>query len=107
MALATITNPGIAKQTHIVNVPVLCPKTQNPLEGSTLTIAYYPKDKLLEVYSLNLYVASFIGSPDVRDIELLTQVVGGHCADVLGVGVEVIGKFILSVGQTVICEYRS
>lgn len=107
MALKTVDNPGIAKQTHIVNIPPLCPKTNNPIDGSTLTIIYRPKDKLLEVYSLGEYVASFVGSPDVRDIELLTQVVGGHCADALGAKVEVVGKFVLNIGQTVICEYQS
>jgi 7-cyano-7-deazaguanine reductase len=110
MILKTINNPTISKltkQTHEVVVPPLCPKTANPIAGSTLTITYVPEDKLLEVYSLNEYVASFIGSKEVRDLELLTQVVARDCHEVLGVKVSVTGKYILNIGQTVICECQS
>ncbi|SRR6266540_2536622 len=110
MTLKTIDNPKISnltKQTHEVDVPSLCPKTGNPITGSTLTISYVPDQKLLEIYSLNEYVASFIGSQEVRDLELLTQVVGRDCYNVLGVQVSVIGKYILNVGQTIICECES
>ena len=74
------------------------------MAGSTLTITYSPKDELLEFYSLNEYVASFIGSNEVRDLELFTQVVTRDCREVLGVKVSVIGKFLLNIGQTLICE---
>ena len=110
MNLRTINNPTISKltkQTHEAVVPPLCPKTANPITGSTLTITYVPEDKLLEVYSLNEYVASFIGSREVRDLELLTQVVARDCHEVLGVKVSVTGKYILNIGQTVICECQS
>ena len=107
MILKTINKPTISKltkQTHEVVVPALCPNTANPIAGSTLTITYVPDDKLLEVYSLNEYVASFIGSKEVRDLELLTQVVARDCHEVLGVNVSVTGKYVLNIGQTVICE---
>src|SRR5262245_54665563 len=107
MILKTIDNPTISKltkQTHEVNIPSLCPKTGNPIAGSTFTITYIPSEKLLEVYSLNEYIASFIGSNEVRDIELLTQVVARDCHEILGVHVSVTGKFVLNIGQTVICE---
>ncbi len=110
MALKTIDNPKISKlkkQIHEVEIPPLCPKTGNPIQGSTLTIIYAPKEKLLELYSLNEYVASFIGSNQVRDLELLTQVVARDCHEVLGAEVSVIGKFILNIGQTLICECES
>ena len=110
MLLKTIDNPQISKltkQTHEVAVPPLCPKTANPITGSTLTIMYIPDDRLLEFYSLNEYIASFIGSNEVRDLELLTQVVARDCHEVLGVKVTVIGKYILNIGQTVICECQS
>ena len=110
MILKTINNPTISKltkQTHEVVVPPLCPKTANPITGSTLTITYVPEDKLLEVYSLNEYVASFIGSKEVRDLELLTQVVARECHEVLGGKVSVTGKHIMNIGQTVICESQS
>ena len=107
MLLQTIDNPHIAtvtRETHEVQVPPLCPKTANPVTGSTLTISYVPDQKLLEFYSLRDYVASFLGSQDVRDLELLTQVVARDCHEVLGVKVSVTGRFILNIGQTLICE---
>ena len=110
MTLKTIANPTISKirkQIHEVAVPPLCPRTENPIAGSTLTVSYIPDEKLLEVYSLNEYIASFIGSNEVRDLELLTQVVARDCQNALGVNVLVIGKYILNIGQTVICECES
>lgn len=110
MILKTIANPTISKiskQIHEVAVPALCPRTENPIAGSTLTISYMPDEALLEVYSLNEYIASFIGSKEVRDLELLTQVVARDCHSVLGVQVFVVGKYVLNIGQTVICECES
>ena len=108
--LKTIQNPKISKltkQIHEVEVPPLCPKTNNPIKGSTLTIAYIPEDQLLELYSLNEYVAAFIGSNEVRDLELFAQVVARDCHNAVGVKVFVTGKFILNIGQTLICECES
>jgi len=110
MILKTIANPKISKiskQVHEVTVPPLCPKTANPIPGSTLTISYVPDEKLLEVYSLNEYIASFVGSNEVRDLELLTQIVARDCHGILGVNVVVIGKYMLNIGQTVTCECES
>ena len=110
MILKTIKNPNISKltkQIHEVQVPPLCPKTSNPIAGSTLTITYAPKEELLEVYSLNEYVASFIGSNEVRDLELFAQVVARDCHEALGVNVNVVGRFIMNIGQTLICECES
>ena len=110
MILKTIANPTISKirkQTHEVIVPPLCSRTGNPIAGSTVTISYTPDEKLLEVYSLNEYIASFIGSGEVRDLELLTQVVARDCHSILGVYVSVTGKYVLNIGQTVICECES
>jgi 7-cyano-7-deazaguanine reductase len=62
MILKTITNPKISrltKQIHEVEVPPLCPNTENPIKGSTLTITYTPKEELLEVYSLKR-ICSFV-----------------------------------------------
>ena len=110
MILKTIDNPHIARlvsEVHELQVPPLCPKTANPITGSTLTISYVPDQKLLEFYSLRDYLASFIGSQEVRDLELLTQVVARDCREVLGVNVSVVGRYILNIGQTVICECAS
>ncbi len=106
----TIDNPHISTtihEIHEVQVPALCPKTGNPIAGSTLTIDYMPDQKLLEVYSLRDYVASFVGSQEVRDLELLTQVIARDCHEVLNVKVSVVGRYILNIGQTVVCECES
>ncbi len=106
----TISAPEIAKsirETHEVQVPPLCPKTANPITGSTITVSYVPQGKLLEFYSLNEYIASFIGSQDVRDLELFTQVVARDCSQALGVPVHVIGRYILNIGQSVTYECES
>ncbi len=110
MILKTIDNPEISKltkQIHEVEVPSLCPKTGNPITGSTLTIIYSPDKKLLEIYSLNEYIASFIGSNEVRDLELLTQVIARDCRDALNVKVSVVGRYILNIGQPIICKCES
>ena len=110
MLLKTINNPKVFNQTkqfHEVDIPPLCPKTGNPSAGSTLTITYVPDELMLEVYSLNEYIASFIGSNEVRDIELFTQVVARDCHNILGVNVSVIGKLVLNIGQIVICECQN
>ncbi len=107
MLLKTISNPSVSKlskQIHEVNLPSLCPKTNNPIAGSVITISYSPNDKLLELYSLNEYIASFVGSNEVRDLEHFTQVVARDCSQVLQVKAAVTGKFILNIGQTLICE---
>jgi NADPH-dependent 7-cyano-7-deazaguanine reductase QueF len=110
MILKTISDPAVSKlnrQIHEVNVPPLCPKTSNPIHGSVIKISYQPKKDLLEIYSLNEYIASFIGSNEVRDLELFTQVVARDCSQVLKVNVTVVGVFILNIGQTLICECES
>ena len=107
MMLKTIDDPKtskLTKQIHEIEVPPLCPKTNNPIKGSTLTISYSPLGKLLEVYSLNEYVNSFIGSEQVRDLELFTEIVARDCHNTLDVKVSVVGRFILNIGQTLICE---
>jgi 7-cyano-7-deazaguanine reductase len=108
MLLKTIDNPHIStltSETH--QVPSLCPKTSNPIAGSTLTISSTPQGKLLELYSINEYLCSFIGSQEVRDLELLTQVIARDCREALGVKVSVTGKYVLNISQTMICECES
>ena len=61
----------------------------------------------MEFYSLNEYVASFIGSNEVRDLELFTQIVARDCHEILRVNTSVTGRFILNIGQMLICECES
>lgn len=92
-------------QTHVMTLPELCPASQNPLPGSSLTIRYRGKRRFLEVFSLSAYVQASIGHPMVRDVEALTQAVAIDCANALGQKVEVDGLFVLrGLAQTVMTE---
>lgn len=88
-------------QRHIVSVPALCPATGNPQHGSSLTVTYIPKARLLELYALTEYVHSFIGHKTVRDIEYFAQTLAQSCADALGVPVCVRAHFVLNIDQVV------
>lgn len=88
-------------QRHIVSVPALCPATANPQPGSTITVTYIPKAKLLELYALTAYVHSFIGHNTVRDIEYFAQLLAQNCADALGVQVCVRANFVLNIDQVI------
>jgi hypothetical protein len=93
---------SIREQRHCVEVPPLCPKTQNPLAGSTVEIRYTPRaNVVLEVYSLTEYIHGFHGSQVVRDIEQFALVVAEECGNVLGAEVEVKVEFVLDIGQRV------
>jgi hypothetical protein len=72
-----------------------------------MTVSYVPEKELLELYSLNECVVAFIGSNQVRELELFTQVGARDCHEVLSVKVWAAGKFVLNTGQTLICECES
>ncbi len=107
MEIKTVSITGVAgvilqEQTHIVELPPLCPRTHNPLAGSTVTITYAPvENQVLEVYNLTDYVHSFYGSQIVRDIEHFAQVVAADCGQALKTDVRVTADFVLNIGQRV------
>lgn len=78
-------NPTLkTKQCHILEMPILCTKSQNPGKGSELYIRYKARGYFLELFSLDRYIAGFYEHMDVRDIEFLTQEVAKDCANALG-----------------------
>jgi 7-cyano-7-deazaguanine reductase len=90
--IKTIGNPHPTLATrvdHVLRLPELCPATRNPRRGSTLTISYTAGDRFLELFSLDAYMAGFVGHTVVRDMELLVQTVALHAADAVGVPVTV------------------
>ncbi len=92
----------LQEQTHIVELPALCPRTHNPLAGSLITLTYTPVNhQVLEVYNLTDYIHSFTGSQIVRDIEHFAQVVAADCGKALHTDVQVTVEFILNIGQRV------
>lgn len=85
--IKTIANPHpelMMEQTHIIELPILCPKSQNPATGSTIAIKYTNPQRLLELFALDKYIKGFIGHQVVRDIEYFVQVVAMECAKALG-----------------------
>lgn len=78
-------NPKLkTKQCHILELPILCTRSQNPGAGSELYIRYEAKGYFLELFSLDRYIAAFYLHQEVRDIEFLTQEVAKDCANALG-----------------------
>lgn len=78
-------NPELkTKQCHILELPILCTRSQNPGAGSELYIRYEAKGYFLELFSLDRYIAAFYLHQEVRDIEFLTQEVAKDCANALG-----------------------
>ena len=90
--LKTIANPHpglVTAVEHVLHLPELCPATRNPKRGSTLTLRYGAGERFLELFSLDAYMAGFVGHTVVRDMELLVQTVALHAADAAGVAVTV------------------
>ena len=105
--LKTIANarPDLHTQIeHIIDLPILCLRSQNPAAGSTLRIAYTPTERILELFALDAYIKAYIGQTIVRDMEYFVQTIAGECAGVLQVPVECVGQIRyngLSMGQTI------
>jgi len=88
--IKTIANPHPGLNTeveHVLHLRELCPATRNPKRGSTLTLRYSAGAHFLELFSLDAYMAGFVGHTVVRDMELLVQTVALHAADAVGVAV--------------------
>ncbi len=102
VSITPVAGVVLQEQTHIVDLPPLCPRTHNPLAGSTLVITYKPvENQVLEVYNLTDYVHSFYASETVRDIEHFAQVVAADCGHALQTDVRATVEFILNIGQRV------
>jgi len=70
--------------------PKCCPVSDNPIEGSTITLEYQPGAHTLEVYSLTkllqLFVGGFAGNgyyPPERNMEGMVELIAQMAADAL------------------------
>lgn len=79
---------------HIVGLPILCNRSQNPAAGSTLTISYTAGARILELFALEEYVKAYNGHTVVRDMEFFVQVVALDCIKALGHDVQVRGDIV-------------
>jgi 7-cyano-7-deazaguanine reductase len=90
---------------HEFEIHTLCPVTKNPRPGSTLTIAYTPKESVLDVIGLDAYLRRFKGGFReegeivVREMEHLVQRVAEDCARWVGVPVTVTVDALLTPKQ--------
>lgn len=105
--LKTISNAAPELKTqieHVIDLPILCLRSQNPAHGSVLSIAYTPTERILELFALDAYIKAYIGHTVVRDMEFFVQTIAAECARVLEVSVECVGRIRyngLSMGQTI------
>ncbi len=111
--LKTIDNARPDLQTqieHVIDLPILCLRSQNPAAGSTLSISYTPTARILELFALDAYIKGYIGHTLVRDMEYFVQTIADECARVLQVPVECVGQIRyngLSMGQNIrVCAGR-
>ena len=100
--LATRPNVGTGIEAHTLALPPCCPVSHNPCAGSTITICYRPKEKVLDVIPLPAYIHRFVGGwhteqgkIDIRDMEAMIQRIADDCAASLHVPVRVYADLIL------------
>ena len=89
---------------HLIDLPILCLRSQNPAAGSTLSIAYTPATRILELFALDAYIKAYIGHTLVRDMEYFVQKIDEESTRVLEVPVECVGQIRyngLSMGQNI------
>lgn len=92
---------------HTVDIPhACCPRSRNPLTGSTITLTYDAETQSIEVYSLQALLKKFIGGwagnsayPAERNMEGMVELVARMAADALGVTVFFSSKILLDCGE--------
>ncbi len=102
-------NPALdTHQAHVLELPELCPSTQNPLPGSTIVVHYKGKAAFLDAASLSAYIRASIGHPMAHSVEALTQAVALDCAQALQQKVHAEGRFLLrGLAQTVVVKVEA
>ena len=87
MAIETISNryPQI-KTTVTLTTPFVnaCPHSGEPQAGSTISVTYQPKDKLIELHGVEKYLAELSAGDDPLDLETVAQLVAMACKDAIG-----------------------
>jgi hypothetical protein len=91
---------------HQVQLEKYCPVSKNPLPGSTLTISYFSRGKVLDVIPLIIHVGKYVGGLRdeqgqlvIRDMETLIQRISDDCCEALGVMVKARADLILWPGD--------
>lgn len=82
--------PGVV--IHRLPLPQCCPVSKNPLPGSTLTLAYLPKDRVFPVEWLEDLICEYRGghpTRNIRNMEEMIQDLAIRAAENTGVRVRV------------------
>lgn len=96
--IKTIANPNPEMAMEIcnrINLPPFCVATDNPGPKSYMEIRYQGKARLIEIFTFEKYINSFIGHMIVRDVEYLTQEIAREVASLLLDEVEVFAVYDL------------
>jgi hypothetical protein len=110
LKVQAVTGPRVRLlHSHVVQLPACCPRSGNPLAGSTLCLTYYSSGWCLEVYSLRALLKRFVGGwkgtdayPAERNMEGMIALLGQMSADALNEPVRFTANLILDVGPLVL-----
>lgn len=86
--------------------PSCCPVSRNPQSGS-VTVRFRPHGQVLEVYSMENYLKSFVGghASGERNMEGMIEKIACDCAAALGVRVRVRADMVLDTGIMVLTAW--
>jgi 7-cyano-7-deazaguanine reductase len=111
LAVLPNANPTLISRVSVTTpMPPMCPRSQNPQPGSTVTITYCAGAVVLEVYSVAAYLRQYVGGrameggATIRDMEQTIQQIALDARAALGVDVAVRGDLILQHGQRMVVE---
>lgn len=107
LRVQAVTGPDIwTCEQNVIRLPVCCPISGNPRDGSTLTLTYLPKGWCIEVYSLNQLAERFVGGwkgnehyPAERNMEGMIRLLVQMAADALGQPVSGRAHLVLDTGE--------
>jgi hypothetical protein len=81
---------------HTVDVPVCCPASQNPRQGSTMTISYRPVSTVMPVEDLAAMADEYVGGRgEIRGMEEMIQDIARRVHAVVGVPVRIKARLII------------
>lgn len=82
---------------HIVDVPPCCPRSGNPLAGSTIRVSYRPCGIVFPVEHLQDMVAEYVnGRGNIREMESMVQDIAIRVAGVVEVRVRVRAELVIN-----------
>lgn len=87
---------------HVVPLPSCCPVSGNPLPGSSITMAYLPKDRVFPVEWLEDMIREYVGghhSRNIRNMEEMIQDLAIRAVENVRVRIRVRADLLISPPQ--------